>query len=84
MTIHRGMLSTGRPGEPPSGKNMEVDMEHGLARAGAVIDDHAIAFYIQSFFICDLLCCEEQVSNEFPVCLGHAVNLWDVSLGNNK
>lgn len=84
LTIHRALLSTGRPSKPAAGKDMEVNMEHGLARAGTIIDDHAVALFIQSFFICDFFCGEEEVANKFPVCLGHAVDLSDVPLGNNQ
>ena len=63
---------------------MKVDMEDGLSRAGTVIDDQAVSFCIQSFVICDFFCSEEQVADKFPVCLGHAMDLGNVPLGNNE
>ena len=59
-------------------------MEYGLACPRAVIDDHAVALCIQAFFIGDLLCRKEEVTDEFAVRFGHAVDFRDMPLGNDE
>jgi len=83
-TVHRKLLLSWRPGKPATGQDMEVYMKHGLASPGAIIDDQAIALRIEAFFIGDLLRSKEQLANEHPVSLSHAVNLGNVPLGDNQ
>ena len=63
---------------------MQVNMKNSLARARAVIDDHAVTFFIKSFFCCDLVCREEQMADKFSVNISHALNVGNVFSGDHK
>ena len=43
-TTHGPVLLSGGPGEMASGKQVKMDVKHGLARTTAVVDDQAVAF----------------------------------------
>ena len=43
-----------RPGESPAGEEMKVDVEHGLAGAGTVVYNHAVAGLVETFLGRDL------------------------------
>ena len=48
-------------------------MEHGLARVGTIVDDHAVAPLHQSFFDCDLFAVKKRwpTSSRLPrTCCG--------------
>ena len=59
-------------------------MEHGLSGAAAVIDDHAIAVGIETFFLCDFFRGQEKMPDEVLVGRGRAVDLGDVLPGNDE
>ncbi len=83
-TINRQVLLTWRPGESTAGKDVEVQMKHGLAGAGAVIDDHSVSLPVEPFIIRYFFCRQEEMSDEFPVCIVHAVNIGNVFFGNDE
>ena len=59
-------------------------MKHGLAGAGAVIDDHSVSLPVEPFIIRYFFCRQEEMSDEFPVCIVHAVNIGNVFFGNDE
>lgn len=82
--VHRELLLTGRPGEMTARQDMEMDVEHGLAGAGAVIDDHPVSLRVQTFIFGDLFCRKEEMSDKLFIGLGHAVNFRYMFFGNNE
>jgi len=59
-------------------------MKHGLPRPGAVVDDQAVSLRIQAFFVRNFFRGKKKMANEFSVRLRHAVDLGNMSLGNNE
>src|SRR5574341_611917 len=49
----RSFVLPRRPGKMTAREEVEVKMEHGLAGAAAVIDDHPVAFGVEAFFLGD-------------------------------
>ena len=84
--MQRGELaaeSARRPGEVTSTENVAMQVRHGLAAVRAVVDDEAVARFVQAEFRGDLGGFQQQVAEKFLVirrCLGDA---WDGLLGND-
>lgn len=83
-TTHIDLLLSGRPRKSASRKNMKMEMEHRLAGSSSVIDNHSIAFCIEAFVFCNFSCGEEEMADEFPISLGHAVNIDNMFFGNHE
>ena len=73
-----------RPGESPSGKDVKMNMEYGLAGAGAVIDNHAVALRVQALLISNLFCSQEEMPHNFLVRFRHALDPGNMVFGNDK
>lgn len=61
-----------------------MKMEHGLARAPAVIDDHPVAVCIKTFVFCDFSCSKEKMTDQLSIGFGHAVNIGNMFFGHNE
>ncbi len=55
-----------------------MNMEHGLTRAGAIIDNQTVSFCVQPLVFSDLFCRPEEMSHESLVGFGHAVYFGEV------
>src|SRR3990172_9803434 len=63
---------------------MKMDVEHGLAGAVAVVNDHPVAALFKAFLGGDFPRDKEEVSHELPVRHGDAVNVRDMLFGNDE
>ena len=61
-----------------------MKMEHGLARAPSVIDDHTVTVCIKAFFFRNFSCSEEKMSNQLSIGFRHTVNIGDMFFGDNE
>ncbi len=61
-----------------------MNVEHRLARAGTVVDDHPVSFRVQASILGDLLRRQEQMADKPPVFFGHAVNFRNMAFRNNE
>jgi len=67
-----------------AGQEVQVNMEHGLSRTGAVVDDHPIPLCVEALVRGDLLRYQEQVSDKLLVSFGHTVDIGDVFFRHDK
>lgn len=63
---------------------MEMDVEYGLSRVKAVVDDHPITARIETFLRSNGLGNKEEVANEFTVRHGDAVDAGDMFFWHNE
>ena len=80
--VHREMLLSWRPGKPPAGKNVKVNVEYSLASPGAIIDDHPVSLRVQTHIVRDFLCGQEKVPNKIFIGFRHAMNLGNMFFRN--
>src|SRR3990172_715956 len=72
------------PGKMTAREEVEVKVEHGLAGAAAVIDDHPVAFGIEPFFRGYFFRGQEKMPDEVFIGFGHAVDIGDVLPGDHE
>lgn len=82
--VHRKLLLSWRPRKPPTGQDVEVNMEYGLAGPCAIIDDHPVSLRVQALVVSNFLCGQEKVPNKIFIGFGHAMNLGNMFLRNNE
>lgn len=63
---------------------MEMDVEHGLSCIKAVVDDHPITVFIETFLRSNGLGNKEEVADEFTVRNGDAVDVSDMFFWHNE
>src|SRR5512143_863876 len=83
-TVHRKLLLSWRPGKPPTGQDVKVNVEYGLAGPCSIIDYHPVSFRVQILVVSDFLCSQEKVSDKILIGSGHAMNLGKMFLRNNE
>ena len=72
------------PGKMTAREEVEGKVEHGLAGAAAVIDDHPVAFGIEPFFRGYFFRGQEKMPDEVFIGFGHAVDIGDVLPGDHE
>jgi hypothetical protein len=63
---------------------MKVYMKNCLAGIRTIVNDHAVALYLETAIARNFFSNEEKMPDEFAICSGYAVYVWDMFFGHDE